>query len=274
MHFSDKFIGFVDILGFKELVKRAETESGMSLYELLEIKKQLASFQDVHIIQKNGPVICPCAERLARDLDFRLTQISDCAVVSAEASPAGVINLIHYCHKAVFRLLKRGLMCRGYITRGSIYHVDNDFVGSGYQEAYEMERKVAVFNDKNAPPFVEVSRVVRDFVRDQCDPCVTEMFAMMVKTDENSAAIFPFKRLSISPKLDNEADLAKARDDNEVMRTTVKHLIAAVASYVNADDARVTRKWKHYRAALTAQLSICDDTDRMLDMLGEAFSKS
>src|SRR6267378_3569937 len=80
----------------------------------------------------------PFAARVRADLDFRLTQISDCVVVSTEISPAGVINLVNRCWGAVIRLLQNGLMCRGYITRGRIFHTETQVIGTGYQRAYQV----------------------------------------------------------------------------------------------------------------------------------------
>lgn len=137
--FRDKFIGYVDILGWKVLVNAAESGTGMPLTSLLETLKVLGTREDWEQIEKNGPMICPQSTCVQRNLDFKLTQISDCVVVSSEVSPAGVINLIGHCWGAVIQLLTKGIMCRGYITRGLIYHTDAQFIGSGYQEAYRNE---------------------------------------------------------------------------------------------------------------------------------------
>jgi len=45
--FQERFIGFVDVLGFKKLVEAAENGSGMTLSELMEILKDLGSSNDV-----------------------------------------------------------------------------------------------------------------------------------------------------------------------------------------------------------------------------------
>ena len=87
--FKDKFIGFVDILGFKKFVEAAEAGTGMSLAELLELLRELGTVDDRRNLEKYGPTICPTSAYRQRDLDFRLTQISDCVVVSTEVSPAG-----------------------------------------------------------------------------------------------------------------------------------------------------------------------------------------
>ncbi len=163
MEFKDKFIGFVDILGFKELVAHAEDGTGIPLTELLDILKTLGSSEDGQRFNQYGPTMCPESAYLQRDLDFQVTQISDCVIVSTEVSPAGAINLISYCWGAVINLLPKGIMCRGYITRGLVYHTDTQLVGSGYQEAYSKEGTVTAFKreaDERGTPFVEVDPTV------------------------------------------------------------------------------------------------------------------
>jgi hypothetical protein len=97
VEFKDKFVAFVDILGFKKIVETAEAGTGMPLPELLEMLKELGRPEDRERIKKHGPIVCPQSTFIQRDLDFQLTQISDCVVVSCEVSPAGVINLISHC---------------------------------------------------------------------------------------------------------------------------------------------------------------------------------
>lgn len=199
--FKEKFIGFVDILGFKELVEAAEKGTGMPLVELLKIVKELGTPEDRVKFEKYGPKACPASRYVQRDLDFKITQISDCVVVSTEVSPAGVINLIHYCWGAVIKLMTKGIMCRGYITRGSVYHTDTQIIGSGYQEAYRRESLVTAFKreaDERGTPFVEVDPIICEYVRNSGDSCVKKMFSRYVKEDGAATALFPFKGLEHS----------------------------------------------------------------------------
>ncbi len=112
MEFKDKFIGFIDILGFKNMVEVVEAGTGMALKELLEALKHLGEPEDKEKFKKYGPTTCPQSQYLQRDLDFQLKQISDCVIVSSEVSPAGVINLVQHCWGAVIMLLTKGFMCR------------------------------------------------------------------------------------------------------------------------------------------------------------------
>src|SRR5437763_11125781 len=83
---------------------------------------------------------CPEARYQERNLDFRLIQVSDCAIISAEVSPAGVINLLWHSWRAVFQLMEHGIMTRGYVKVGLIYHTDKHVIGSGYHEALAAEK--------------------------------------------------------------------------------------------------------------------------------------
>ena len=95
--FADKFIGFVDVLGFKGMVRDSEEGRGLPLPELIDALKELGNETDRKRYEKHGPTTCPGARYIRKDLDFQLSQISDCVVVSAEVSPAGVINLVSHC---------------------------------------------------------------------------------------------------------------------------------------------------------------------------------
>lgn len=277
--FRDKFIGYVDILGWKALVNAAESGTGMPLSLLLETLTVLGTQDDSAKIEKYGPIICPESTYIQRNLDFKLTQISDSLVVSSEVSPAGVINLIGHCWGAIIELLTKGIMCRGYITRGSIYHTDAQFIGSGYQEAYRNEDQVTAFKrkaDEKGTPFVEIDTVVCDYVRDHGDSCVTEMFSRYVKDDGTVKALFPFQRLQhsfiIGDCFGHKFNPEKERRSNENMRSMIEKMKERVMALTDQSKPNAVSKAEHYIAALDAQLEeVCNKTDEMLDMLGSSF---
>jgi hypothetical protein len=71
--FEDKFIAFVDILGWKNHVVAAEAGSGLSLGELLDALKLLRGPQAE--FAEFRPTICPMSARKGRDVAFCLTQV-------------------------------------------------------------------------------------------------------------------------------------------------------------------------------------------------------
>lgn len=275
MEYQEKFIAYVDILGFKKLVKESENGTGMTLSELMELPKCLGTPDDVLRFKKFGPTTCPASSCINRDLDFKLTQISDCVIVSSEISPAGVINLVSHCWGAVLKLLQKGIMCRGYITKGKIYHTEtSQFIGSGYNEAVSKEKTVNAFKreaDERGTPYVELDSIVCKYVKDCGDRCVKEMFSRFVKEDGDLAALFPFKRLSHSFLIAGfgiKFDPNREKSSNQNMRILIKELKRRILEFVNKANPDAIRKSEHYIKALNDQLVVCDKTDEMIDRLG------
>ena len=271
IHFSEKFIAFVDVLGFTNLVEDAEAGRGMRLDELVELVKCLGSNEDQKKIERRGPTTCPHSGYTQRNLDFRITQISDCVVVSSEISPAGIINLMNHCWVAVIRLLQSGIMCRGYITRGSIYHTDAQVIGTGYQRAFRNERQVGAFKreaDERGTPFVEVDKSVCDYVSSSGDTCVTEMFSRMVKADGDTVVLFPFKRLAHNFVIRHSEAFDPDRNlrANENVRTMVRRLKDQLISFVDITNPDAVRKSEHYLRCLDVQLAVCDQTEAFLKL--------
>lgn len=274
MEFKDKFIGFIDILGFKNLVNSAECGNGISLPDLLKITKKLGSSEDRNHLIKYGPTTCPQSLFLQRNLDFQITQILDCVVVSVEISPAGVINLIGHGWKALIKLLQDGIMCRGYITRGMIYHTEKELVGSGYQKAYAKEKEVTAFKreaDERGTPFVEVDPVVCNYVKNNGDECIKKMFSRYVKQEKEITALFPFKRLCHSFAITHDLNPEKERKSNKNLRQWIKNFKDRIMRYVDESNPSAVKKAQHYIDALNAQLSICDETDDFINTLNSSF---
>ena len=152
----EKFIAFVDILGFESKVEAVE-KGELRLSDLLGYCSKLAQESHTKDIAEHGPMICPKSKFKSQGLDYEVTQVSDCAVISAEVSPAGVINLLHHVSASVFGLMTKGIMVRGYISRGNIFHRNNQFIGTGYQNALHKEKEVGAFRfqlDETSTPFV------------------------------------------------------------------------------------------------------------------------
>lgn len=274
MQFEDKFIAFIDVLGFKDMVDKAESGTGMSLQEVLQLLSCLGTSEDSSKFLKYGHTTCPDSIAIRKDLNFKVTQISDCVIVSSEVSPAGVINLVSHCWSAVFKLLMKGIMCRGYITRGSIFHTDGQVIGTGYQNAYSKESRVTAFKieaDERGTPFVEIDSIVNEYVASSGDSCVQEMYSRMVKTVDGLTALFPFKRLShsfvISSFEVNNFDPEKEKDSNNNVRLLLRQIIERIGIFVDRDNAGAIRKSQHYVRSLNEQLLLCDKMDEEIDML-------
>src|SRR5258708_15268930 len=97
IEFKDKFVAFIDVLGFKALVEAAEAGNDGTLNNVLSVLAEYGSAKHQERFAKSGPNLCPESRYIQRDLDFRATYISDCLILSSEISPAAVVNLVHHC---------------------------------------------------------------------------------------------------------------------------------------------------------------------------------
>jgi len=191
-----------------------------------------------------------------------------------------VINLVNHCYGAVMGLLVKGIMCRGYITRGTIFHDGEHVIGTGYQKAFEGERNVRAFKleaDERGTPFVEIDLVVCRYVESATDPCVREMFSRMVKTEDGTTAVFPFKRLSHSFAIGGfgePLDSNREKEANENVRKLLRNLRERVLKYVDPSNEKAVVKARHYLRALEAQFAVCDSTDEIIDMLCQPFPRT
>jgi hypothetical protein len=278
--FEEKFIAFIDVLGFKGMVSSSEAGTGMPLPELLELLKKLGDGTERARFDEHGPTCCPMAPRLAKNMNFRVTQISDCAIVSSEVSPAGAINLVSHCWGAVIELMTRGIMCRGYIKRGRIYHTDSQVIGTGYQDAYAAESNVSAFkheaNDRGTP-YVEVDREVAGYIEAQDDLCVKEMFRRMIKRDGDTVVLFPFQRLHhsfIVGGFGRTFEPEKELKSNDNLRNIIKRYKERIESLVDPANSRAQAKAQHYLGALEEQLLACDRTEEAIRMLSKPFGRS
>lgn len=278
--FRDKFVAFVDVLGFRSLVADSERGTGLPLPELLALLKKLGHGRERARYEEHGPTCCPMAQRIEKNLDFRVTQVSDCAIVSSEISPAGVINLVSHCWGAVIELMTRGIMCRGYIKRGRVFHTDTQVIGTGYQDAYFAESRVSAFKreaDERGTPYVEVDTEVAAYVSSQSDTCVKEMFRRMVKRDGETVVLFPFQRLHhsfIVGGFGHEFESEKELKSNENLRKSINMYKTNVMSFVDQGNKVASQKARQYLHALDEQLIACDKTDEAIHMLSKPFGRS
>jgi len=217
--FQDKFIAFVDLLGFKEKIALAEIGDGFSLENIFELTRtlELTAFQEG--LNEYGPSTCPDAKKLSSDLNFNVTQISDCAIISCEVSEAGLVNLVHAIFQIVFRLMQKGILVRGCLTRGSVYHDGRHIFGSGYHDALDGERSVT-FSSKNEqdkrPPFVELSREVVEYQNTISDLQVQKTLAKLTLHRNSISAVYPFNQMDVF--LDSIAQVYSSGNVDEAQR--------------------------------------------------------
>ena len=141
--------------------------------------------------------------------------------------------------------------------------------------ALSQERSVTAFKreaDERGTPFVEVDKVVCDYVQSHGDECVQKMFHRQVEGDGEVVALFPFKRLAHSfviAGFGHKFDPDRERQSNDNLRRIILDLKERVRGFVDQENPDAVRKSEHYIRALDAQLEVCDKTDRMITGLAQ-----
>jgi hypothetical protein len=148
-----RLIAFIDILGFKEIIKKSQTDPSKIklIYDVLEYLKDWEESEkwDLKFIE-----IEESAEyRGLGNFDIRgktnVTSFSDCIVVSVkveeninEMASTLIVNLAHIGSV----LLEEGILFRGGLTIGDIVHTDRGTVfGQGLIDAFMLETRIAKY---------------------------------------------------------------------------------------------------------------------------------
>ena len=258
--FTEKFIAFFDVLGWKFHVRDSDAGRGLSLKELCEITDMLGKPTEREHFKRYGPTTCPQAPRIRKDLDFRITRHSDSVLISAEISPAGLINLVFHCRKACMELLsKKGIMCRGYIKRGPIYHTSEYQIGVGINDVVEQEKK--------GSPFIEIDTEVIQYVECQPDECVKKVFSGCVETVGGFTVVSPFKGFLNFGSGDPEKDLASVN----VVRGWIHRMKEHVESHIDPSNESARQKGEQYVWMLDAKLAGCDRREKMIKSVMQPF---
>lgn len=266
--FVVKAIAFVDIVGFSNMVETATDKDLPSLLELTDcLGKPLDAAQYIR-----GPIMCPNAPFLEETLDFKVTQVSDCVIVSAELSPAGVINLVHYCSNIALRIMGRRQLVRGSIVIGQIFHQGIRIIGEGYQRAVKGEGQVTLKSDplkteSAGGPFIEIGPDVLDYVRSQPDECVKLMLSRMTESDGTVTAIYPYNSVAESHfcEVKEDFDPYRWRESVKRWRAGWLEMRQFLSETANALPPKPKAKWQHAIKGVDHIISRADDRIRQLN---------
>ena len=147
--YSDRYVVFLDLLGFKAEVERAEQNPAerQRLHDILKlVRDTLCENPSIHM---------------------RLTCFSDCIIFSAERTANGLWEIFASVNSLTFNLLQYNVLVRGGLTAGGAHHGKDFVYGTAVNRAYLLESECAkapitlisseVFNDAQAygEPFME-----------------------------------------------------------------------------------------------------------------------
>jgi class 3 adenylate cyclase len=131
MPYTERYVVFLDILGFSELVRKTERDGNPARYNALV--KTLTE-----IGSRDGVVDVP-GDR------FQFQSFSDSIVMSSNASGAGLVFLLYSIEQLAIRLLNNGLLMRGAIAKGKLHHDQVVMFGPAFLEAHRIEATIAKY---------------------------------------------------------------------------------------------------------------------------------
>lgn len=142
MHeYEERYVAFIDILGFRSLVDRAEADARLleRLASVLEDVRQFSALEaHMDAPRANDP-------RGFWQGMFRMSTFSDCILISTKVNPIG-LGLVTFDSAVICnRLLHQGVFTRGAICRGRLIHSSTIVLGAGLIKAYELEKAAAVY---------------------------------------------------------------------------------------------------------------------------------
>lgn len=131
--YENRLVTFVDMLGFSEFVRRSARAP--ELVKWLSDAVEAAKASDIYTRQF-GATGHP-------EDSLQITNFSDSIVISDVADEVGFGQVMFATMEVVVRLQYLGILSRGGIGYGPLFHKDNALFGPAFLEAYEMERAVA-----------------------------------------------------------------------------------------------------------------------------------
>lgn len=125
--YSDKYVVFLDLLGFKAKVEEADTnaESRRILLDVLDrVRTSFGNYDNI---------------------GMQFTHFSDCLILSANRTLDGLKAIIHLIIVCTLNLLVEDFFIRGGLTAGGIHHDQYFVYGLAINKAYEIEHKKAIY---------------------------------------------------------------------------------------------------------------------------------
>lgn len=141
--YSEKFVAFIDILGFSEIVKRSETDPKW-MQTLADALNQTGSLEASFMAVQKGTRAEDGELHFTDDTSVWRTSISDSLVFSThDASNNYLYMMLMWIEEVVLRLLEIGVLCRGGIAKGKFFHSRATVFGPAMVTAYKLETTVA-----------------------------------------------------------------------------------------------------------------------------------
>lgn len=150
LEYSNKIVFFIDILAFKEMIKKSEP---LQIYNMLDCIKKCSQNE-----YNYNPLVIELSSRM-------MTQFSDAICISFDYNdPTMLFMSLQNISKMQERCLEQEVLLRGGCAIGKAVHNDKYLFGPAVNEAYKLESEVAIY------PRVIISQ---DIIKNCINNCIT-----------------------------------------------------------------------------------------------------
>ncbi len=161
--FDKRIVAFVDILGFESKVNNAVDD--FNEYE--KIKSALNRIYQVKLDNENEGIL----EK--KSLGVEVTTFSDSAVISYPDEGDNLFSLLLNLIHLQLQLVLDGVLIRGGVTVGDLYHDGSIVFGPAMNKAYQYESKIAIY------PRIIVDKFAIDHFKQAVDKDEDSLNALM-----------------------------------------------------------------------------------------------
>ena len=223
---EDRFVVFLDILGFSRLIKESAPPSPrISIEQVREaLKVPDPAGADMVIVGRIGDI------SLCR---HRVSHFSDCIVASTDPTEAGLMYLILHVQKIAFRLLRLGFLCRGGLVKGLLYHDPAAVFGPALVDAYDIETRVAKH------PRVVLDDAVARWSYQLPEPVGKIMRRLVLRHEDGHHAVHVLRVLTTAMSADN----GPGPESMRMYLDIANHLDAEIARLHDNPDGRKKVEW-------------------------------
>lgn len=137
--YEERYVAFIDVLGFKELIERSETDEAVlqRLVHVLNDVTRMAELQKPLREQKEQPEYWAGM--------FRISTFSDSVLISTHRDSLGLMLITLVVGLMSVKLLGKGVLTRGAISHGKLIHTEKVVLGRGLIKAYQLESTTAIY---------------------------------------------------------------------------------------------------------------------------------
>jgi len=178
LNYEDRYCLFIDILGFESHIdetvsQKVPTAAALSFNKLKLALEQI--YTSVHYREKVS------VRGKLKPSSRRVTQFSDSVIVSylkSEANGNGIASILMDVHNLQLKLIQKGILLRGAVTSGLLFHNEKFVFGPALIEAVALERLA------NYPRVILDGEILDDAgLRRSQSPQISRTISSMVKED-------------------------------------------------------------------------------------------